>query len=296
MSLGEFFLEPFALPFMQRGLAAAVLVGLSGGALGSLLVLRRLSLMGDALSHSLLPGLAIAYLSFGRNITALLVGALLAGVLTAVGGAFLSRLTRLKEDAAFGAMFVIFFASGVALISRFPARLDLAHFLFGSILGVGPEELRFAAFVSGVTLALLFWFRRPLALHAFDPSFHRATGGHGTIVHMGLLSLVVFNLISALQVMGIVLSLGLFILPAVSAYLWVERLPAMMLLSGALAALGAAVGLLLSYHVNIASGASIVLTLGLFFIFSATFSPRHGLLAPLLVRWRSGKRVLHRQD
>ena len=296
MSLGELLLEPFALPFMQRGLAAAVLVGLSGGALGSLLVLRRLALMGDALSHSLLPGLALAYLFFGQNVGALLVGALLAGLLTASGGALLSRLTRLKEDAAFGALFIVFFAAGIALVSHYPSRLDLAHFLFGSILGVGPEELRFAALVSTITIALLLWFRRSLALHAFDPAFHRATGGRGGLVHVGLLALVVFNLISALQVMGIVLSLGLFILPAVTAYLWVERLAAMMLLSGALAALGATVGLLLSFHVGVASGAAIVLTLGAFFLGSALLSPRHGLAAPLLARWRTGKRVLHRPD
>lgn len=277
-SLHEIFVEPLGFDFMRRGLAAALLLGVSGGLLGCVLMLRRLALMGDALSHSLLPGITLAYLLFGLNAPALFVGALLAGLLTALGSALLSRLTRLKEEAAFGSLFLVFFATGVALASRLPSRLNLLHFLFGNILGIAPADLALAAGACAATVLAFVIFYRPILLETFDPVFHRATGGRGGFAHLGLLALTVINLIAALQAMGVVLALGLFLLPAVTAYLWCESLPRMLLTSALTAAAGAWAGMLLSYHAGIASGASIVLCLGAAFLFSALASPRHGLL------------------
>jgi len=175
----------------------------------------------------------------------------------------------------------VFFGAGVALISKLPTRLNLADFLFGNVLGVSTADLRLAAAVSGVTAAVFVIFYRSILLETFDPVFHRATGGRGGLVHMGFLTLTVLNLVAAMQTMGIVLALGLFLLPAVSAYLWCDRFISMLLLSVALALLGSVVGILLSFHAGLASGAAVVLCLGFVFIVSALFSPRHGALGAL---------------
>jgi ABC-type Mn2+/Zn2+ transport system permease subunit len=282
MSLHELLVEPFTYAFMQRGLAAAIVLSFSGGLLGCILMLRRLALMGDALAHSLLPGIALAWLVFGASPAALFAGALIAGLLTALGSAFLSRFTRVKEDAAFGALFLVFFAAGVALISKLPTRLNLSHFLFGNILGAGPDDLRLAVVISAATVALFAVFRRAVLLETFDPVFHRATGGRGGLVHFGFLALTVLNLVAALQTMGVVLALGLFLLPAASAYLWCENFLRLIALSVAIAIAGSTAGILLSYHAGLASGAAIVLCLGAVFIISGLFSPRHGAISRLL--------------
>ncbi|HXN36023.1 MAG TPA: metal ABC transporter permease [Opitutaceae bacterium] len=281
MSPHDLIVAPFGYEFMRRGLMAAMLLGVSGGLLGCVLVLRRLALMGDALSHSLLPGVAAAWLLFGTSTLALFLGGLIAGLLTALGSALLSRLTRVKEDAAFGSLFIVFFAAGVALISKLPTRLNLSDFLFGNILGVGAADLRLAMAVSGCTVAAFLVFYRSIVLETFDPAFHRATGGRGGLVHLGFLTLTVLNLVAAMQTMGIVLALGLFLLPAVSAYLWCDRLVSMLLLSVGLAVAGSFAGILLSYHAGLASGAAIVLCLGAALLGSALFSPRYGIIAAL---------------
>ena len=172
MSLHDLLVAPFSYEFMRRGVLSAMLLGVSGGLLGCVLVLRRLALMGDALSHSLLPGVAAAWLLFGTSTVALFFGGLIAGLLTALGSALLSRLTRVKEDAAFGSLFIIFFGAGVALISKLPTRLNLSDFLFGNILGVGASDLRLAIGVSSATAVAFVLFYRSILLETFDPVFH----------------------------------------------------------------------------------------------------------------------------
>jgi zinc/manganese transport system permease protein len=282
MSAHDLLVAPFSYEFMRRGLLSAMLLGVSGGLLGCVLVLRRLALMGDALSHSLLPGIAVAWLVFGTNTAALFLGGLVAGLLTALGSALLSRLTRVKEDAAFGSLFIVFFGAGVALISKLPTRLNLADFLFGNVLGVSGAGLGLAAAVSCATVAAFAIFFRSILLETFDPVFNRATGGRGGLVHLGFLALTVLNLVAAMQTMGVVLALGLFLLPAVSAYLWCDRFISMLLVAVGFALAGAVLGILLSFHAGLASGAAIVLCLGLIFIGSALGSPRYGALRALL--------------
>ena len=281
MSVSEFLIAPFRYDFMQRGLLTAVLLGISGGLLGCVLVLRRLSLMGDALAHSLLPGIAAAYLLFGPSLPALFTGALFAGLLTALGSALLSRLTRVKEDAAFGALFVVLFGAGVALINLARTRLNILEFLFGNVLAVSSSDITLTAATTAVTVLVFVVGYRHIVLETFDPVFYRATGGRGGLVHLGLLTLVVLNLVASLQTMGIVLSLGLFLLPAVSAYLWSDHLRSLLAISSGIAVLCAVAGILISYHAGFPSGASIVLCLGFVFFFSAVASPRHGLLSKL---------------
>jgi len=281
MSLYEFFIAPFSYEFMQRGLGAAMCLSVSGGLLGCILVLRRLALMGDALSHSLLPGVALAWLLFGPSTTALFVGAMLAGLLTALGSALLSRLTRVKEDAAFGSLFIVFFGAGIALVSKLPTRLNLTHFLFGNVLSVSATDLHLTAIVSGSTVLLFALFYRAIVLETFDPVFHRAIGGWGALIHFGFLALTVLNLVAGLQTMGVVLALGLFLLPAVSAYLWCDHFFRLLLLSVGFALAGSIAGILLSYHAGLSSGAAIVLCQGGIFIGSALFSPSYGALKHL---------------
>ncbi|HEY0947310.1 MAG TPA: metal ABC transporter permease [Opitutaceae bacterium] len=296
MTFHQLFIEPFSYQFMQRGLLSAVLLSLSGGLLGGILVLRRLALMGDALAHSLLPGVALAYLFFGASLPALFAGALVAGLLTAGGSAFLSRLTRVKEDAAFGSLFIIFFALGVVLVSAMRSRIDLMHFLFGNILAVSRPDLLLSAAVSATTLGTFIVFYRPILLETFDPIFHRATGGRGSLTHVALLALTVLNLIAALQAMGVVLALGLFLLPAVSAYLWCDSLGRMLTASVGIALGGSVMGIFASYHAGLASGATIVLSLGGIFIVSAIISPRYGLAVRLWKARGTGKGVLRSPD
>lgn len=280
-TLHDLLVAPFAYEFMRRALLSSLALGVSGGLLGCVLVLRRMALMGDALSHSLLPGIATAWLLFGASTGALFAGGLLAGLLTAVGSALISRLTRVKEDAAFGSLFIVFFAAGIAVISALPTRVNLVDFLFGNILAVSPADLRLAFGVSAVTAVAFAVFYRSILLETFDPVFHRATGGRGGLVHLGFLTLTVLNLVAAMQTMGIVLALGLFLLPAVSAYLWCDRFGPMLLCSVAIALIGSWVGILVSFHAGLASGAAVVLCLGAVFILSALFSPRYGALRGL---------------
>jgi zinc/manganese transport system permease protein len=293
MSPHDFLLAPFAYGFMQRALGSAALLGLSGGLLGCVLMLRRLALMGDALSHSLLPGIAIAYLFFGPSTSALFLGALLAGLLTALGSALISRLTRVKEDAAFGSLFIVFFGAGVAILSRLPTRLNLEHFLFGNILGVSAADLRLAGATSGATVLVFVLFYRGILLETFDPIFHRATGGRSGLAHFGVLALTVLNLVAALQTMGVVLALGLFLLPAVSAYLWCDRFGWLLVSSVAIALACSAAGILLSYHAGIASGAAVVLCLGVVLLASLLCSPRYGAAARVLEYIRERRGIRH---
>lgn len=291
MSADDILFAPFRYGFMQRGIISALFLSLSGGLLGSILVLRRLALMGDALSHSLLPGIAVAWLLFGANTPALFVGGLIAGLLTALGSALLSRLTRIKEDAAFGSLFIVFFGAGVALLSRLPTRINLEHFLFGSILGVSSSDIKLTGAISAATVLVFAGGYRSILLETFDPVFHRAIGGRGGLVHAGLLALTVLNLVAALQTMGVVLALGLFLLPAVSAYLWCDRFSRLLILAVALAMVCSVAGIFISYHAGLASGAAIVLCLGAVFLFSAVASPRHGAAARVIEAIRERRSV-----
>lgn len=282
------FTEPLGYQFMLRGLLIAVMIGISGGILGCILIQRRMALMGDALAHSLLPGIGAAYLLFGAGMWSLFGGALLAGLLTAAGSSLIGRLTRLKEDTAFGTLFIIFFGTGVAIVSlaRSRVRIDLLHFLFGNILGISTPDLWLAWGVTTGTLLLLALFYRHIVLETFDPDFYRATGRSAWLVHAGLLLLIVMNLVAALQAMGIVLALGLFLLPAATATLWFNRWGRTLALSATLAVAGSILGLLLSYHLSIPSGPAVVGVLGCFFLFSVLLAPRNGLVAGWLRRPR----------
>jgi zinc/manganese transport system permease protein len=292
----SFLIEPFQYGFMQRGLLIAIVLSASGGLLGSVLVLRRLALMGDVLTHSLLPGVAVAWLFFGHGMLAMLGGAMVAGVLTAVASGFVSRLTRLKEDAAFAALFLIAYAAGIALVSRIGTRMELLHFLFGNVLAVGPQDLALASGVAALTIGAFLALYRGIVLEVFDPVFARASGLRLGWFQAGFFALSILNLVAAMQTMGVVLALGLFLLPAITAYLWCDRFALMLGTSVVIGAVGSAIGLLVSYHTGLSSGPAMVLCLGAAFLTSAFISPRYGILQALAQSWKERRTVRHTVD
>jgi zinc/manganese transport system permease protein len=294
--LSSFLLEPFQYGFMQRGLLTAVVLSASGGLLGSVLVLRRLALMGDVLTHSLLPGVAVAWLFFGQGMLAMLAGAIVTGVLTAVASGFVSRLTRLKEDAAFAALFLVAYAGGVALVSRVGTRMELLHFLFGNVLAVGPQDVALASVVALLTVSAFLALYRGIVLEVFDPVFARTSGLRLGWFQAGFFALSILNLVAAMQTMGVILALGLFLLPAITAYLWCDRFAWMLCSSVAIGATGSAIGLLLSYHTGLSSGPAIVLCLGAGFLMSAVASPHYGILRSLAQAWRERRTIRHTVD
>ncbi len=282
----QWLMEPFQFQFVARGVGMALLLGVSGGLVGCILLLRRIVLMADSFGHSLLPGIGLAYLWLGPGIVSLFTGAVIAGLFTSLMSGVVNRLTRLKEDAAFGSLFVLCFAGGVALMSKIAAPMDLLHYLFGNILGVTAADLYLVFTTTSITVLAVCVFYRALALETFDATFHRASGGRSFLTHLGILVAVVINLVAALQAVGMVLALGIFILPAVTAYLWCERFGSMLLVAAGYGGMMSCVGLLVSYHLNLPSGACMVGCLGLGYLVSLVLSPRYGLLGRLWLRRR----------
>ena len=282
MDLEALLIEPFSARFMQRALLTAAMLGVSGALVGTVLVLRRLALVADSFGHALLPGVAIAWVLAGASLAAMGLGALAGGVFAVVVSMALSRGTRLKEDAAFGALFTILFALGAAILSSQATPTDLGHWLLGNILAITADDARLCAGALTLTLLAMAVGWRGVVLECFDRGFYRASGGASTVTHALILLVMTVNLIAALQAVGTVLSLGLFVLPAVSALLWCRSLPGVVLLAACLGPLGAVAGLLASYHLNAASGACMVLALGAVFAVSCLAGP-YGIIRR---RWR----------
>lgn len=251
----EWLSAPFQFSFMQTALIAAVLVGLSCASIGVYVVLRRMAFIGDALAHTVLPGLVVAYL----NQWHLFVGALVAGVLTALGIGWLSRRDEVREDTAIGIMFTGMFALGILLISTVRSFRDLTHMLFGNILGVTWDDLLIIALMTALTLLLLWLFHKELELTSFDPTYAQVIGLRADVLRYLLLILLSFTVVSSIQVVGVVMTSALLITPAAAAALLTKRLQRMFLIAIVIAVLSGVVGLYSSFYANVSSGASIVL-------------------------------------
>jgi len=276
--------EPFSeFAFMRRALVATLALALGCAPLGCLLVLRRLSLVGDAMAHAVLPGAAAGFLLSGLSLTAMSLGGFIAALGVALAAGLVTRRTAQREDTNFAAFYLIALAAGVMMVSLRGSQLDLMHLLFGSILAVDDLALFQIAGVASLTLLALAVMYRPLVLEMLDPGFLRSVGGPGTVVHMVFLVLLVANLVSAFQAMGTLMAVGLMMLPAAAARFWVASLPALFAVSIMLGILGGIVGLLLSFHVEVPSGPSIVLVCGALYLISLLFGAREGLLVE---RWR----------
>lgn len=256
MNLIDWLIEPFRFGFMQTALIAAVLVGLACASIGVYVVLRRMAFIGDALAHTVLPGLVVAYL----NQWSLFGGALIAGVLTALGIGWLSRRDAIREDTAIGIMFTGMFAFGILLISTVRSFRDLSHILFGNILGVTTDELGLIAVITLGTLALLVLFHKELELTSYDPIHAEVIGLRANRLRYLLLLLLAFTVVSSIQVVGVVMTSALLITPAAAAALLTQRLNRMFALAVGIAVLAGIVGLYASYYANVSSGAAIVLT------------------------------------
>src|SRR5690606_39111810 len=270
----DWLLEPFTFGFMQRGLAAGVLAGIACAVLSAFVVWRRMAFVGDAMAHTILPGVVIAFLR-GAN---LFVGALIAAIITALGIGWFSRDREVREDTALGVMFSGFFALGILLLSRVSSYRDLTHILFGDILGVSAADLWIIGGVTVLVMAAVALFYKELLLTSFDPGHAVAIGLSPELVRYGLLILLALTVVAAIQAVGVVMVIALLVTPAAAASLLARQLPRIMALGALFAVVSALVGLYASYYGNVASGAAIVLTLTGIFLLAFLFAPGRGLL------------------
>ena len=273
-------LAPFAeFGFMRRALVGCLALALGCGPIGTILVIRRMSLMGDALSHAVLPGAALGFITAGLSLPAMSLGGVVAGLVVALLSGLVTRLTPLREDASFAGFYLISLALGVLLVSVHGSNVDLLRLLFGSILAVDDAALILIGGIATASLLLLAVIYRPLVVECFDPGFLRAVGGHGGLVHTLFLALVVFNLVAGFQALGTLMAVGLMMLPAAAARFWVRELWSLTAASSALAFGSGFLGLLLSYHLDLPSGPAIVLVAGLGYLASVALGPRDSLRA-----------------
>lgn len=275
-ALTHWLLEPLQYGFMQRSLLIAVIVGLICALVGSYLMVQRLALLGDAISHSVLPGLAIAFL-LDINI---FVGAFLAGILSTVLITLIHTRSPIKEDAAMGIVFSAFFALGITLITAIQKenKIDLNHFLFGNILGVTGADVRDTTIIAIVILVVVLLIYKELLFYTFDPLGAQAAGLPVNALNFGLMVLIALTVVASLKAVGVILVLSLLITPSATAYLLVPRLHQVMLLGAAIGVASSVSGMYLSYWYNLPSGPAIVLVASGCFIPALLFSPRHGLL------------------
>lgn len=263
MDLNTLLIEPMTYQFMQRGLLAALLVGGVSGVIGCFVVVRGLSFFGEALSHSILPGVALAYIG-GAD---LFVGGLIAGVAAALGIGWLTSRGRLSEDTAIGVVFTGMFALGTLIISTARSySVDLSHILFGNILGVRPSDLLTMVACGAVVLVVVALFYKELVAQSFDPGLMRVLKLPGEGLRLLLLVLIALTIIASLQIVGIALMLAMLVTPAATARILVHRMRRMIFVSAALGMGAGVIGLYLSWHLNVASGAAIVLTSTAIFI------------------------------
>ncbi|MBZ6386498.1 MULTISPECIES: metal ABC transporter permease [Pantoea] len=273
-------IQPFIeFGFMRRALIACVALAVSATPLGVFLSLRRMSLIGDALSHAVLPGAAIGYLISGLSLVAMGVGGLIAGLAVALLSGAVSRYTPLKEDASFAGFYLGSLALGVTLVSLRGSSVDLLHVLFGSLLAVDNPALLLVGGIAAFTLLMLAVIYRPLVIDAFDPDFLRAQGKWSApLVHGLFLMLVVLNLVAGFQVLGTLMSVGLMMLPAASARFWSRHLAWMLAVAMVLAIASAVIGLMLSWRYSLPAGPAVVLSAALIFFLSILAGPCGGIL------------------
>ncbi|WP_394456842.1 metal ABC transporter permease [Leuconostoc suionicum] len=260
--------------FLQTALITSVLVGIMSGIIGSFIILRGMSLMGDAISHAVLPGVAVAYM-LGIN---LLLGASAFGILAALLIGVVTMKSKLKNDTAIGIVFSAFFALGFILISLAESATNLHHILFGNVLAVSDSDLITTAIVLSIVLLFVVTFYKELLVTSFDSTFAKAYGLKTQIMHYALMLVLTLVTVTALQTVGIILIVAMLITPAATAYLLTNRMSHMMIVAAIFSVISSIVGLYLSFTFNWASGPAIVLTAAIFFSFVFIFSPKQGII------------------
>ena len=271
----EILFSPLSYTFMQRGMAAAILVGVLCSVVGCYVILRSMAFLGDAVAHAILPGVAIAYLLEGS----LTIGALLAAILVGLGIGFLTRQGNVKEDTAIGILFTAALALGVALISTIRTyAVDLSHILFGNILGVSSSDLWLTIGLSVIVLGTIILLYKPLLVVSFDPVLAATLRLPIGLLNNLLMVLLAFTIVIALQTVGIGLVAAMLVTPPATAYLLTRRIAPMMFLSALIGVFSSVVGLYLSFYFNVASGAAIVLTATFLFVLAFLFAPNRGVI------------------
>jgi zinc/manganese transport system permease protein len=272
-------IAPFAeFDFMRRALVGVLAIALAGAPVGVFLMLRRMSLTGDAMAHGILPGAAVAYLIAGLSLPAMTIGGLVAGVAVAMLAGLVARATALKEDAALAAFYLLSLALGVTIVSMRGSSVDLFHVLFGSVLALDDPTILLLAGIATATLVTLALLYRPLVLECVDPNFLRSVSRAGTPTHLIFLGLVVLNLVGGFNALGTLLAVGLMMLPAVASRFWSADISVMIAVAVAIGAGSGLVGLLLSYHAELPAGPAIVLSAGGAYLLSLAVGREGGLV------------------
>ncbi|MEN8237481.1 MAG: metal ABC transporter permease [Pseudomonadota bacterium] len=265
----DFFISPFeTYLFLRRALIACLALSLGAAPIGILVVLRRMSLMGDALSHSILPGVSLGFLLSGLSLPLMSLGGFISALIVALLAGIVSRTTILKEDASLVGFYLISLALGSLIVSVKGNNIDLVHILFGNILAIDQTALILVSVITSVVLLLMAWIYRPLMIECFDPNFMRSLKGRGHLYEALFIVMIVLCMVAAFQTMGTLMALGLVMLPAIIARFWTQEILSLFVVAFLVALVSSYIGLLLSFHYNWPSGPAILLVAGSFYVFS----------------------------
>jgi len=277
-TLWAVFIQPIAeFGFMQRALAGCLALALSAAPMGVFLMLRRMSLTGDAMAHGILPGAALGYVFAGLSLGAMTVGGILAGLLVAVTSGLVARHSVLREDASLASFYLLSLSTGVLLVSLKGSNVDLLHVLFGTVLALNNDAVLLLGGTATLTLAGLAVLYRPLVLECLDPGFLRSVSRWSPVAHYGFLVLLVLNLVAGFHALGTLMAVGLMVLPAAAARFWVRDISRLLFTATAIGLLGGVAGLLVSYHADLPTGPVIVMCLGVLMLASLAAGP-HGMV------------------
>ncbi|MEM9270387.1 MAG: metal ABC transporter permease [Pseudomonadota bacterium] len=276
---------PFAdFGFMRRALLGCIAISIGATPVGVFLMLRNMSLTGDAMAHAILPGAAIGYLVSGLSLGAMTIGGLVAGMVVALGSGFVSRITALKEDASLAAFYLISLALGVLIVSTRGGNVDLMHVLFGTVLALDNAALVLLCSFASISILVLAVLFRPLVLECADPQFLRSVSGLSALTHFCFLALVVTNLVAGFHALGTLMAVGIMILPAAAARFWAIDIAGLIIIASVIAMISSFVGLLLSFHFSLPSGPAIILVAGAVYVLSLIFGPVGGAISQALPR------------
>jgi len=273
--------------FMRRALIGCVAISVGATPVGVFLMLRRMSLTGDAMAHAILPGAAVGFMVSGLSLGAMTIGGLIAGMLVAVLTGLVSRATSLGEDASLAAFYLISLALGVMLISIHGSNVDLMHVLFGTVLALGSDALVLLCSIATITLLTLAALLRPLVLECADPTFLRSVSRLSAPTHFVFLMLVVINLVGGFQALGTLMAVGIMILPVAASRFWSNGIGGLLAFALVVALGSSVTGLLVSYHHGLPSGPAIILVAGGVYVLSMLFGP----VGSIAVRWLNGRQA-----
>ena len=277
--------SPFVeFSFMRRALVGCLALSLGAPPIGVFLMLRRMSLTGDALSHAVLPGAAIGYLLFGLSLPAMSFGGFIAGLAVALAAGLVARTTLLREDASLAGFYLVSLALGVLIVSVRGSNIDLLHVLFGTVLALDDWALILVAAIATISLTVLAVIYRPLVLECFDPQFLRSVSNLSTPTHLAFLVLVVLNLVAGFQALGTLMAVGIMLLPAIAARFWAEDVAGMFVTSVLIALIASITGLLASYYTSVPTGPAIILVCGALYVVSMLVGAKGGLVFGLVPR------------